>query len=127
MKKERFNKWQINYVVTYQNKFFADVYRKQVLEILHGIALVRGIECAKSFDIRFYDESDLREHTELIDEVSDLVYFRSSVKTKIRPAAFRKVIDLVFEEQRFLGLGDYPFEVCAQLQKYLNLYPFPKD
>lgn len=121
-------KWQVNYTVTYQNKFSADYYRKPVLEILQGVALVRGIDCEISYDYPFEFEPCIKENILLRDCVSDLVYFRSSGKTKIHAAYFRKMIDLVFDEQRclVLGLGDYPFEVLSQMQKYLYLYPFPK-
>jgi hypothetical protein len=118
------NLWRVNYTVTYRNKLSADVYRKPVLGILHGVALVRGIECEITYDYPFEFEPGKKEYTYLKDSLSDLVYFRSSEKTKIRAADFRKMIDLVFEEQQSL-LGDYPFEVGSQMQQYLHLYPFP--
>lgn len=120
-------KWRVNYVVVHQNGYSANVYRKQVLEILQNIARIREIDYAVSVDHQFSDVQPRDDDKLLKDAVFDLVYFRSSMNTKISGADFRKMIDMIFEEHRFLELGKHPFEVFSQLQKNLNEFPFPED
>lgn len=125
MNKKRLRKWRVNYVVTYQSQYFAKIYREPVLALLKNLALVKGIDCSTSCDHPFYDDEFLNEHKDLKDIVSDLVYFRSSLRTKIRSADFRKLVDAIFDEQKFLDFSDYPFEVFSQMQKNLHLFPYP--
>lgn len=126
-KKRPNRNWRINYTVIYKDESAVAFYRKPILGILKGISLVRGVDCAVSYEHQFYDEQFLNEHPALQGQVVDLVYFRSRKTTKIRPRDFRKMIDFVFEEQQFLELDGYSFEVGAQTQKNLHLFPFPTD
>lgn len=116
--------WRVNYVVNYQNKASASAFRTPILAILQGIAFVQGIDCAISFDHAFPDEKHLAENSDWKDVVSDLVYFQSAARTKIRAADLRKMIDLIFQfEGAFLGpLG---IDIFPQMQKSLYMYPYP--
>ncbi len=124
---KRMRKWRSNYVVLFQNKHFANVYRKPIHDLLKSLALVRGIDCRVRYDYPFFDESSCVESKGLKDIPADLVYFQSSQRTKIRGIDFRTLVDKIFEEQQMLGFGKYPFEVTAQMQKFLNDYPYPDD
>jgi hypothetical protein len=117
--------WRVNYTVTYSDKICALYHREKVLETLKNIAFFRGIEVKTSLDFPFYNEEFFEEHPNLRGILSDLVYFRSSHQTKISAKDFRKIVDHIFEEHCFLGLGRHPFEVGAQMQKVLPQYPFP--
>ncbi|MEA5006908.1 MAG: hypothetical protein VB022_10900 [Rikenellaceae bacterium] len=118
-------KWRVNYTVSYANKTCALCYRERVLETLSNIAFFRGIDVETSLDFPFFDEQDYEEQPNLKALITDLVYFRSSRQTKISARDFRKLIDHVFEEHGFLGLGRHNFEVLSQMQKALPQYPFP--
>ena len=105
--------WRVNFVVAYQNAHFAGVYRKQVHETLQNIASFREIECVVSADhakpgVLKHDNDEFLE-----DTVLDLVYFRSSTRTKISAADFRNMIELVFDN-RLLSEENHLFEVFSQ-------------
>lgn len=123
LKAPRTQIWRVNYVVTYKNKDFAEIYRKPVLEILRGIAFVQEIECEISYEHAFDVEKLIEENKNLKDYVSDLVYFRSSANTRIRCASLRRMIDQIFDEFGLLGV--YPIFVFSQMQKSLPQFPFP--
>lgn len=123
----RIRKWRTNYIIIFQNRHFAKIYRKPVHELLTNLALVRGIDCKVKCEYPFAFEPTVTESEFLKDIQADLLYFRSSRHTKIRGVDFRKLVDKIFEEQQMLGFGKYPFEVTAQMQKFLNDYPYPDD
>lgn len=124
MMDKKIRPWRQNYLVTYRNKSVAQNDRDAILAVLANVARLRNIDCNWVFDYPFWSEEEQASDSNLKEFVSDLVYFRSAGRTKIAAKVFRALIDHVFEDYTMVCSGQR-FEVVAQMQKALPLYPFP--
>ena len=116
-------KWRVNTVVTYLDRFSLLHSRETALQILKNLARIRKIECEIAYEYPFFVTGSSGQYTEHIDNLSDLVYFRSTRQTSISAKEFRSLIDHIFSDESLVKLS--PFEVFHQMQKNLREYPFP--
>jgi len=121
---DKLKRWRANCVVTYSSPVSVKLHREAIHAVLRGIAMLRGVECRVALSHPFDDGVARQEHTPLQEQVSDLVYFRSTSLTKISSKDFRKLIDHVFDDRVWIT---YPndYMVYFQFQKVLPMYPFP--
>ena len=107
--------FRINVVISYLDGVNVNQYRQPILNILTNFAWLYGLEYA------ILTDHDFR----LEDGTADLIYFRSTERTRISKKDLARIISDVFRNG--LSLFSEGVDVGRQMYKVLPQYPFPKQ
>ncbi len=107
--------FRINVVISYLNGVNVNQYRQPIANILTNFAWLYALEYAISTDHDFGVE----------DGTADLIYFRSTERTRISKKDLDRIIFDVFRNG--LSLFSEGVDVGRQMYKVLPQYPFPEE
>ena len=112
-------KFRINVVVVYSKGVEPIFYRSIILSFLENFAFMHYLDYVFEADSQTFPAESVSD-----SEILDLIFLRSSQKTRIERKQLQKAIELVLCHYNSFLEG---VEVFCMLQKNLKDFPFPSE
>lgn len=123
--RKKMRAWRLNYTVYYQSERIRTTLQPFVTATIKNLAVLQGISCVISERHLFHDGQVNTVDSPVPGMSVDLVYFRSTLYSRVTRAEFRDLLSKVFGGYPNIFYDACPFEVSPQVLGALKEYPFP--